>query len=421
MRILQVTQGYSPAIGGTEWLVQRVSEELVAQFDDEVTVFTTNCYNGEGFWNPRLPKMKVETALIRGVKVRRFPVLTRVSQAFRPIQKIFFTLGLPYNDWMRTYFGGPIIAGLRREISRHPADLVAAASFPLLHMFEAVHGARDGRKPVVLNGCLHPQDIWGFQRKNIYAAIRGADFYIANTGYEVEHLRAHGIPESKMTVAGVGVDPERFSSITQADARSRLGLPPSAPMVGFIGQIGQHKGIDTLLKTMPAVWRENPDTHLLIAGSRAMFAQKLDQIVADWPQEYRNQTTLIFDFKEEEKPFLFHAVDIFVYPSGFESFGISYLEAWAARKPVIGTWNGAIPYVVDAGKDGLLVPFQNRKLLAEAIMLLLKYPGWGRSMGEAGFSKVLHTYTWQIVARKFRDAYQQTINIYNSRNTSRSQ
>ncbi|MBN1373041.1 MAG: glycosyltransferase family 4 protein [Anaerolineaceae bacterium] len=412
MKILQVTQGYFPAIGGTEWLVQRVSEELVAQFGDELTVFTTNCYNGEGFWNPRMPKMEVETTQINGVTVRRFPVLTRVSQALRPVQKLFFSFGLPYHDWMRTYFGGPITPGLRGAIARQPANLVSAASFPLLHMFEAVQGARLGKKPVVLNGCLHPQDIWGFQRENIYSAIRAADHYIALTGFEAQYLHQRGTPLEKMSVIGVGVDPDRFSRITQAEARARLGLSPTEPVVGFVGQIGQHKGIDTLVKAMPAVWKARPDVRLLIAGSRAMFAQVLDQIVSNWPPKYRDQTTLIFNFKEEDKPYLFNAVDIFAYPSGFESFGISYLEAWASRKPVIGTWSGAIPYVVDSGKDGLLVPFHNCKLLTEAIMVLLKSPRWAQAMGEAGYSKVLSTYTWPTIARKFRDAYQQTIDSF---------
>jgi hypothetical protein len=57
MRILHVTQGYAPAIGGTERLMQRVSEELVARAGDTVTVFTTDCYNGEAFYTPGLPSL----------------------------------------------------------------------------------------------------------------------------------------------------------------------------------------------------------------------------------------------------------------------------------------------------------------------------------------------------------------------------
>jgi len=71
MNILHVVQGYTPAIGGTEWLIQHISEELVHSFGDNVTVFTTNCYNGEGFWNPKLPRMSTGSEIINGVRVIR--------------------------------------------------------------------------------------------------------------------------------------------------------------------------------------------------------------------------------------------------------------------------------------------------------------------------------------------------------------
>ena len=48
-----VTQGYSPAIGGTERVIQRLSEELVRTYGDEVTAFTTNCFSGEAFYDPQ--------------------------------------------------------------------------------------------------------------------------------------------------------------------------------------------------------------------------------------------------------------------------------------------------------------------------------------------------------------------------------
>ncbi len=405
MKILHVTQGYTPAIGGVEWLIQQVSEELVNSFGDDVTVFTTNCYNGEGFINPALPRMPIGLSEINGVKVRRFAVSSHVSQALRPVQKVFHELKLPYNDWMRTFFAGPIVPGLKKAIQQYPADLICAASFPLLHMYTSLDAARVSHRPILFEGALHPQDRWGFERKNIYQAIKQADVFLANTEYEIEYLKGMGLPEEKMKVVGCGVHPERFENITTRQAREKIGLPQDPPIVGFIGQIGSHKGIDTLLNAMPIVWQIFPDVHLLIAGGWTLFANHLDQIIQKWPEQYRSHTTVIYNFKDDIKPYLFNALDVFTYPSAFESFGIAFLEAWAARKPVISTWRGAIPYVVDAGVDGLLVPFQDCELLAESIMLLLRYPDWAKSMSEAGYQKVVSRYTWPQVAGRFREAY----------------
>ncbi len=405
MKILHITQGYTPAVGGVEWLIQQVSEELVHSFGDEVNVFTTNCFNGEGFWNPAMPRMPLGWTTINDVPVRRFAVSSRISQLLRPVQKIFHQFNLPYNDWMRTYFGGPIIPGLKKAIMDFPADLICASSFPLLHMFTSLDAARSSRRPILFQGSIHPEDRWGFGRDNIYQATRQVDGYLANTDYEADHLRRMGVRPEIITIAGCGVHHERFANISTQQAREMIGLPQDRPIVGYIGQIGSHKGIDTLVKAMPIVWQSHPQVHLLIAGGRAMFANQLDQILQNWPAQYRNQTTLIYNFKDEVKPYLFNAPDVFTYPSGYESFGISYLDAWAARKPVIGTWSGAIPHVVDAGIDGLLVPFQKCELLAQAIMLLLKHPQWAQSMGEAGYQKVVSRFTWRQVAGRFREAY----------------
>ncbi len=409
MKILHIVQGYSPAIGGTEHLIQKVSETLTHHFGDDVTVFTSNCFNGEGFWNPKLPTMETGIFEINGVKVHRFPVRSRLSQSLRPIQKIFYQFNLPYNDWFRTYFGGPIIPNLAKRIADFPADIVGASSFPLLHMFDALKGTKNNKKALVFHGGIHPQDVWGFDRKNIYKAINQADIYLANTDFETNFLANKGVERNKIRTVGCGVDPEDFSGVNRNQARSHLNLPLDAQIVGYIGQIGLHKGIDTLLKAMLIVWETHPNTILLVAGGKALYAKQLDELLTNLPYKYKENLALYFNFKEEEKKYLFNAIDVFAYPSGYESFGISYLEAWSAKIPVIGTWRGAIPWVIDAGKDGLLVPFQNCHCLAKAIEVILDNAIFSSSLGINGYKKVIANYKWKDVAKRFRDGYEDAI------------
>ena len=126
-------------------------------------------------------------------------------------------------------------------------------------------------------------------------------------------------------------------------------------------------------------------------------------MVAEWPGAWRERTLLRYGFEEAEKATLYAALDVFTYPSGYESFGIAFLEAWASGLPVVGCRRGAIPDVVEGGRDGLLVPFQDETLLARAILALLQNEGWRRSLGEAGRRKVLAGLTWELVARRFRE------------------
>jgi glycosyltransferase involved in cell wall biosynthesis len=148
---------------------------------------------------------------------------------------------------------------------------------------------------------------------------------------------------------------------------------------------------------------------LLIAGAKTAYSRHLAERVNALPGRKREQVTIVDDFPETEKPSLLAACDVFVLPSGEESFGIAFLEAWACGKPVIGARIGAIPSVIDEGRDGLLVAYQDAEGLARAILELLADPQRRARMGEAGRQKVVETHRWEVVAGRVRDVYRQVI------------
>jgi glycosyltransferase involved in cell wall biosynthesis len=180
-------------------------------------------------------------------------------------------------------------------------------------------------------------------------------------------------------------------------------------VVGFIGQFSPHKGAGTLVEAMQTVWQRVPETRLLLAGAKRKYANQLEGMIAHMDRQQQKRVTLLYDFPDELKPNLFAALDVFAYPSRFESFGIAFLEAWAAGKPVVGCRAGAIPDVINEGMDGLLVAPGDAQELAEAIATLLIDPAKAQALGASGRKKMLDRYTWPKIARHFRSVYQQAI------------
>jgi glycosyltransferase involved in cell wall biosynthesis len=408
MKVLHVTQGYYPAIGGTEYLIQRVSEELIRQFGDKVTVFTTNCYSGEAFFKPGLPKMPIGIEEINGVRVRRFPVKVVYSQLMRWPQSIAYKLHVPGNQYMRAIASGPVIPGLKKALKEETADVIAASSFPLLHMYSALDAAYETQRPCVLAGGIHPVDAWGFNRAMMFRAIGRASRYIAYTDYEADFVTGHNISRNQIEVIGVGVDPEQYAGIDPKEAKRRYGLE-NYPVVGFIGQISWAKGVSALVKSMRHIWKVKPEVRLLIAGARTIYCDQLEKLLANFGPEEQKKIILKYNFDNNEKPWLFSAIDVLAYPSGFESFGISFLEAWAAKKPVVGCRLGAVPWVVEAGIDGLLVDFLDDNGLAQALLMILGNPEWASMLGEAGYKKMMARYTWAEIGRRFHRTYENAL------------
>ncbi len=404
IKILHVVQGYPPSIGGSQWLAKNLSEYLVHRHNDTVTVFTTVAYNMEHFWNPRTPAMSPGVELINGVTVRRFRVFNQLSTLRMVLAGVAYRLKLPYNDWLRTLYNGPLIPGLRRAVAQSGADVVLAMTFPLRHMYDTLAGARRAGLPCVLLGALHTADIWGYERPILYKAIHQADAYIALTSFERDYLIERGITADKISVTGGGVDAARFIKADGRALRQRYGWGDT-PVILTLGKHTARKRFDVLLEAMPQVWREQPDAHLVIAGARGDQTPKLQQTLAGFPPSQQAQVTMIYDFPEAEKPALLAACDIFVLPSGEESFGIAFVEAWACGKPVVGSNIGAIPSVIAAGSDGLLAKYGNPESFARALTTLLRAPHSRSVMGSAGREKVLKHYTWDTVTDQVRAVY----------------
>lgn len=408
MKSLHIVHGYYPSIGGSQWLVQNLSEQLVTRYQDEVTVFTTVAYNTDYFWRTDEPALPTGVEIINGVVVRRFPVFNRLN-ALRQIMAVgTYRLHLPYNDWLRTLYNGPLIPGMTPAIAASDADIVFATAFPLMHMYYALWGARHAHVPLIFLGAIHTADQWGYNRPMIYRAIQQADAYIAHTSFERDCLLKRGIAADKIAIIGAGVTPDPFLKADGTLLRQHYGWG-NDPVITLIAKQSPRKRFNVLLAAMQQVWPAIPDARLVLAGARTLYTPQLETLIQALPPEQQRQVTLIHDLPEANKANLLAACDVFVLPSGEESFGIAFLEAWACGKPVVGARVGAIPSVINEGVDGLLFKYDDPNNLAQALLGLLADQARRIQLGTAGQRKTLTNYTWETVTDRIRQIYTEAI------------
>lgn len=106
-------------------------------------------------------------------------------------------------------------------------------------------------------------------------------------------------------------------------------------------------------------------------------------------QAYQNYSwfdQVVFEGKVTEDSLIeaYQSCDIFVAPSRFESFGLIFLEAMRAGKPVIGTNVGGIPEIVIDKLNGYLIETNNVIMLTEALQTLIDNKDLRQTMGSAG-------------------------------------
>ncbi len=413
MKILHVVHAYWPAIGGSEFLVQQVSEYLAQRAGQEVTVFTTFARGTALFTNPHAPALPAEHGIetIGGVKVRRFPVANRWGRYLYYFQYLWYRLRLWGNGRLRMLFYGPISPAMKKAIKEFDADVVMAAPFPLNHtnyVFQAA--GKKGQVPVVLAGCIHTEDKHGFINKRIIKNIRKADGYVALTAHEKDFLvRQWGIDEKKIKVIGVGLKMEPAApSGNKTGLRESLGIPSAAPVVAFVGQHGLHKGIETLITAMSALWQNFPETRLVIAGGTSPFTGAMKKLA-----RFRDpEGTRIFfmeDIDEHMKENILSGCDIFATPSGFESFGITILEAWKRKKPVVACRIPVTMNLIDEYHTGMLADYKNPRELAGTLKELLADPDLRERLGENGYQRLKTRYSWEVVGEQYMKLYREVV------------
>jgi glycosyltransferase involved in cell wall biosynthesis len=191
----------------------------------------------------------------------------------------------------------------------------------------------------------------------------------------------------------------------EKNLRQLLDISEDAPLIAFVGQHGLHKGIETLIPAMQLVWRRFPSARLVIAGGMSPFSdafKKLAGCIDD-----RNRIFFLDNIDESLKNNVLSGCDIFTTPSGFESFGITILEAWKHKRPVVACRIPATMNLIEEYETGLLVDYKNAVELAGALKELIADPVLRENIGQKGYQKLVSAYSRPVVGKQYQDFYRE--------------
>ena len=165
-------------------------------------------------------------------------------------------------------------------------------------------------------------------------------------------------------------------------------LPTHAPVIGNIGALVPHKGQRYFVDAAAIVVREVPDARFVILGEGELREALEHQV----KHLHLERHVFLPGFRADVLALL-KGVDVFVMSSETEGLGTSILDAMACGKPVVGTAAGGIPEVVEHNVTGFVVPVNDPKAMAGAIVALLRDSDQRARMGAAGLARVRERFT----------------------------
>jgi D-inositol-3-phosphate glycosyltransferase len=207
--------------------------------------------------------------------------------------------------------------------------------------------------------------------------MAGSDRVIAATDVDRAQILRHYGPLAPIAVIPGGVDLERFRPRDQASARARLRLAARGKILLFVGRIQRLKGLEVLLRAFSALRSSEPglEARVLVVGGlpssshEAREIGRLQQLAARLGIAER--VTFAGAVSHERLPLYYAAADVTVMPSSYESFGLVAVESLACGRPVVATRVGGLRTIVADGETGVLVPWRDPSLFADALRRVL--------------------------------------------------
>ena len=213
------------------------------------------------------------------------------------------------------------------------------------------------------------------------------------------------IPPENIEVLYYGIDSERFApSPDKRAARKQKGLPIDGHLLGIFGRLAGNKGHKCLIRAMDEVVKRYPEATLLVAGhgkEEANFRSEVESLGLN--------SRVHFLGRRRDVPDLLGLLDCFILPSRHDPFPVVLLEAAAAGLPCVATDDGGNPESVVHERTGLLVPVDDPKALAEAIVTVLDDPERARRWGAAGRAKIERLHTARVMMEQIESLYERVL------------
>jgi phosphatidylinositol alpha-1,6-mannosyltransferase len=178
--------------------------------------------------------------------------------------------------------------------------------------------------------------------------------------------------------------------------------------VGRIGSDDAYKGHDRVIEALPLV---EGDLGRRVAYRIAGGGEGADRLRAI-AQEHgvEDRVTLLGRVDDLTLAEEYRRCDLFVMPSRMdpapgrsfrgEGFGIAYIEAQAASRPVVASNQAAAPETIQDEVTGLTVDPRSPRAIAHACVRILSLPDRGRSMGAAGRAFVSSTFARDLFQKR---------------------
>jgi len=226
---------------------------------------------------------------------------------------------------------------------------------------------------------------------------------IINNHYTASLVKDFLSPEAanKIIVVNPGVEKKNIGQSLGGRLREKSDLKNKIILLS-VGRLVKRKGFDKVIEALPEILKQAPNLIYVIVGNGAELKNLKFKIL---DLKLNDFVKVIAGAGDDERDAWYQACDIFIMPSrningDYEGFGIVYLEANLAGKPVIAGRGGGVGDAVENGLNGLTVDPKNVEEIAGAVIRLATDEELRRKLGERGRERAIREFNWPKQIKK---------------------
>ena len=309
--------------------------------------------------------------------------------------KVYRFRSIPIPKSSGWHLAFPTVNELKKIFKEEDIDIVHII-LPMSGSIMAIKAARALNIKIVAHSHSQPENLFMDMPKVIQPTLNNLwNSYLSWTYDKAESLiypseMARSLLEklSKKNqsshVISNGINTKEFKPTSIGDFYKKFVIPENTTKLLFVGRLFPEKSVDTIIKAVPHIIKDNPNTHIMIVGGGHMKS-KLEKLVDDiGVKEFVSFLGLV---SEENKILAYNASDIFILPSLAELEGMVVLEAMACGKPIIisDSIMSASRFFVD--NNGFLFETKNHEDLAKKANKLISDSNLRDKMGKVSLEK----------------------------------
>ncbi len=191
--------------------------------------------------------------------------------------------------------------------------------------------------------------------------------------------------------------------------RAELDLPQDTVVVGTVAQISHRKGIDIFIDAAEISLAKYPSTTFVVIGPDAKNEKDYVSGIKNKIIEKGLVDKVRFLGSRQDIPDIMASIDIFMFTTRKEPFGMVITEAMAAKKPVIASDVGGIPEILETEKLGLLVQELTGLDFSVSLNSLIDNPAKREEIGLSGAKHVAKVFDKPIIANQLEELYRSLI------------